>query len=60
MKRHLLFGSRVQVIDAEDRWVEGYDSGDVFFTKEWAEVKQLVRLKCGDPSRFEDNPQGAG
>jgi len=41
--------NRVQVIDDEDRWVEGNDSGDMFFTKEWAEVKQLVRFKCEDP-----------
>ncbi|KAK1432077.1 hypothetical protein QVD17_08967 [Tagetes erecta] len=52
--------SRVQVINAEDRWVEGYESGSVFFTKEWAEVKRLLRFKCGDPGGFEDTPQGAG
>ncbi|KAK1430094.1 hypothetical protein QVD17_12599 [Tagetes erecta] len=52
--------NRVQVIDAEDRWVEGYESGSVFFTKEWAEVKRLLSFKCGDPGRFEDTPQGAG
>ncbi|KAK1433064.1 hypothetical protein QVD17_09971 [Tagetes erecta] len=52
--------SRVQVINAEDRWVEGYESGNVFFTREWAEVKQLLRAKCGDPSRFKDTPDDAG
>ncbi|KAK1408040.1 hypothetical protein QVD17_39670 [Tagetes erecta] len=38
--------NRFQVIDAEDRWLEGNDSGDIFFTIEWAEVKRLLRFNC--------------
>jgi len=51
--------SQVQVIDAEDKWVEGDESDSVFFSEYWAEVKRLLRLKCEDPSRFEDAPREA-
>ncbi|KAK1411409.1 hypothetical protein QVD17_37958 [Tagetes erecta] len=52
--------NRVLVIDAEDRWEEGYESGNMLFTKDWAEVRRLVKLKCGDPGMFEDTPDDAG
>jgi len=51
--------SRVQVIDADDRWVEGDESGNELFSEYWADVKRMFRLKCRDHSRFEDSPRGA-
>jgi len=49
---------RVQVIDGEDEWV--VEESNEFFSEYWADVKRMLRLKCGDPSRFEDAPREAG